>query len=68
MAGVARENVSRALSEWKRRGLVTRSSGFYSLSDNTTLKRYAVDEGRGLATMHLPASPPVSHFAHHPPN
>jgi CRP-like cAMP-binding protein len=34
-----------ALSDWKRRGLVTRSSGFYSLNDNTTLKRYAADEG-----------------------
>src|SRR5438034_2057433 len=42
MAGVARENVSRALSDWKRRGLVTRSSGFYCLNDVTTLKRYAV--------------------------
>jgi CRP/FNR family cyclic AMP-dependent transcriptional regulator len=53
MAGVARENVSRALSDWKRRGLVTRSSGFYSLNDITTLKRYASDEERGLATTHL---------------
>ena len=55
MAGSARENVSRALSDWRRRGLVTHSSGFYSLNDITTLKRYAVDEGRGLATMHLTA-------------
>jgi CRP-like cAMP-binding protein len=42
MAGVARENVSRALSDWKRRDLVTHSSGFYCLNDITTLKRYAV--------------------------
>jgi len=42
MAGVARENVSRALSDWKRRDLVTRSSGFYCLNDITTLKRYVV--------------------------
>jgi CRP/FNR family transcriptional regulator, cyclic AMP receptor protein len=40
MAGVARENVSRALSDWKRRGLVTRSLGFYCLNDIATLKRY----------------------------
>jgi hypothetical protein len=53
MAGVARENVSRALSDWKRRDLVTRSSGFYCLNDITTLKRSAADEGRELATMHL---------------
>jgi CRP/FNR family transcriptional regulator, cyclic AMP receptor protein len=53
MAGVARENVSRALSDWKRRGLWTRSSGFYCVNDITTLKRYAADEGQGLATTHL---------------
>jgi CRP/FNR family cyclic AMP-dependent transcriptional regulator len=41
MAGIARENVSRILSDWKRRELVTRSSGFYRLNDITTLKRYA---------------------------
>jgi CRP/FNR family transcriptional regulator, cyclic AMP receptor protein len=40
MAGVARENVSRVLSDWKRRNLVTRSSGYYCLNDLTTLKRY----------------------------
>jgi hypothetical protein len=55
MAGVARENVSRALSDWKRRGLLTRSSGFYSLNDIPTVKRYAAGDGRGLATMHLTA-------------
>ena len=44
MAGVARENVSRALSDWKRRDLVTRSSGFYYLNDITTLKRYPASE------------------------
>src|SRR6266576_4497982 len=43
MAGVARENVSRALSDWKRSDLVTRSSGFYCLNDITTLERYASD-------------------------
>jgi CRP/FNR family transcriptional regulator, cyclic AMP receptor protein len=42
MAGVAREGVSRALSEWKQRDLVTRSSGFYCLNDITALKRYSV--------------------------
>jgi CRP/FNR family transcriptional regulator, cyclic AMP receptor protein len=42
MAGVARENVSRVLSDWKRHDLVTRSSGFYYLNDVTTLQRYAV--------------------------
>jgi CRP-like cAMP-binding protein len=42
MAGVARENVSRALSDWKRSDLVTRSSGFYCIHDVTTLKRYVV--------------------------
>jgi CRP/FNR family transcriptional regulator, cyclic AMP receptor protein len=53
MAGVARENVSRTVSDWKRRGLLTRSSGFYCVNNITTLKRYAADEGRGLATRPL---------------
>jgi CRP/FNR family transcriptional regulator, cyclic AMP receptor protein len=39
MAGVARENVSRVMSDWNRRKVVTRSSGFYCLVDMTTLKR-----------------------------
>jgi CRP/FNR family transcriptional regulator, cyclic AMP receptor protein len=42
MAGVARENVNRTLSEWKRLDLVTHLSGFYCLNDITTLKRYSV--------------------------
>ena len=42
MAGVARENVSRVLSDWQRRDLVTRSSGFYCLNNITTLKRHSV--------------------------
>jgi CRP/FNR family transcriptional regulator, cyclic AMP receptor protein len=41
MAGVARENVSRVMSDWRRRDLVTHSSGLYCLNDLTTLKRYA---------------------------
>jgi CRP/FNR family cyclic AMP-dependent transcriptional regulator len=39
MAGVARENVSRVLSDWRRRKLVTRSMGYYRLHDIATLKR-----------------------------
>jgi len=42
MAGVARENVSRALSDWRRRKLVTRSMDYYRLHDISALKR-AVD-------------------------
>jgi CRP/FNR family transcriptional regulator, cyclic AMP receptor protein len=38
MAGVARENVSRALSDWKERKLVTRSMGYYCLHDVARLK------------------------------
>jgi hypothetical protein len=53
MAGVARENVSRTLSDWRRRGLLTRSSGFYCVNDITMLKRHAEDAGRGFATTHL---------------
>jgi CRP/FNR family transcriptional regulator len=39
MAGVARENVSRALSDWQRRQIVTRWKGYYCLQDIATLKR-----------------------------
>ena len=39
MAGVARENVSRVMSDWERRKVVTRSSGYYYLIDIPTLKR-----------------------------
>lgn len=41
MAGVARENVSRVLSDWSRRKLVTRSNGYYCLHDIATLQRTA---------------------------
>jgi CRP/FNR family transcriptional regulator, cyclic AMP receptor protein len=39
MAGVARENVSRVMSDWKRNRVVTLSSGVYHLNDIATLKR-----------------------------
>jgi hypothetical protein len=38
MAGVARENVSRALSEWRERGLVTQLSGCHCISDLAVLQ------------------------------
>jgi CRP/FNR family cyclic AMP-dependent transcriptional regulator len=41
MAGFARENVSRALGDWKQRKLVTRSNGYYCLHDIATLQRTA---------------------------
>ena len=39
MAGIARENVNRALSDWKRRKVVSKSKGYYCLHDIATLKR-----------------------------
>jgi CRP-like cAMP-binding protein len=39
MAGVARENVNRALSDWERRKVVIKSTGYYCLQDIATLKR-----------------------------
>src|SRR5262249_20361340 len=39
MAGVARENVSRVLTDWKQRKIVVvRSSGYYCLGDGAALK------------------------------
>ena len=44
LAGVARENVSRVMSDWKRRKVVTRSSeGYYCLNAVETLKRQLGD-------------------------
>lgn len=39
MAGVARENVSRTLSDWRKRNIVTRSSSYYCINDPTALAR-----------------------------
>jgi len=39
MAGIARENVSRILNDWKRRKLVSRLSGYYCLEDKAKLQR-----------------------------
>ena len=38
MAGVARENTNRILSEWKRSNLVTKSSGSYWIADKARLE------------------------------
>jgi CRP/FNR family cyclic AMP-dependent transcriptional regulator len=37
MAGVARENVSRTMSDWRKRNIVTRSSEYYCINDPTAL-------------------------------
>ena len=37
MAGVARENVSRTLTELKRRGLISQSSSYYCINDKRKL-------------------------------
>ncbi|WP_192735874.1 helix-turn-helix domain-containing protein [Bradyrhizobium sp. OAE829] len=40
MAGIARENVSRTMSEWRKRDLVTRSyDDYYSIKDARALAR-----------------------------
>ena len=38
IAGVARENTSRILSEWERKKIVTKSSGSYRINDRAKLK------------------------------
>ena len=43
MAGVARENVSRTLTELKRRGLISQSSGHYFINDQRKLLRETED-------------------------
>jgi len=41
MAGIARENVSRILNDWKRRKLVSRLSGYYCLENKSKLEQEA---------------------------
>jgi CRP/FNR family transcriptional regulator, cyclic AMP receptor protein len=41
MAGIARENVSRVLNDWKRRKLISRLSGYYCLEDKAKLQSEA---------------------------
>jgi CRP/FNR family transcriptional regulator, cyclic AMP receptor protein len=41
MAGIARENISRILNDWKRRKLVSRLSGYYCLENKAQLEREA---------------------------
>lgn len=43
MAGVARENVSRTLTELKRRGLISQSSSYYFINDKRKLLRETED-------------------------
>jgi len=40
-AGIARENVSRILNDWKRRKLVSRLSGYYCLENKALLQHEA---------------------------
>jgi CRP/FNR family cyclic AMP-dependent transcriptional regulator len=37
MAGVARENVSRTMSEWRKRNIVSHSSSYYCINDRAAL-------------------------------
>lgn len=41
MAGIARENVSRILNDWKRRKLVSRLSGYYCLENKARMQHEA---------------------------
>ena len=45
MAGVARENVSRVMSEWRRLNLITGSTHYYCLNDIAALRR-EIEGGR----------------------
>jgi CRP-like cAMP-binding protein len=41
MAGIARENVSRILNDWKRNAVISRLSGYYCLESRAVLEREA---------------------------
>ena len=42
MAGIARENLNRILTDWKRRKLVSQISGCYCLESRPALEREGV--------------------------
>jgi CRP/FNR family transcriptional regulator, cyclic AMP receptor protein len=48
MAGVARESVSRTMSEWRKRDVVTRSSNYYCINNPTALARDMESEASWL--------------------
>jgi len=48
MAGVARENVSRTMSDWRTREIVTRSSNYYCINDPKALAQDEVDSSSSL--------------------
>ena len=43
MTGVARENVSRTLTDWRKKKIVSKSSGYYCLENIAALRREAED-------------------------
>jgi CRP/FNR family cyclic AMP-dependent transcriptional regulator len=56
MAGVARENVSRVISDWRRRNLITGSPRCYCLNDIASLAREA--QGKQVSRRRRPPLPP----------
>ena len=58
MAGVARENVSRVISEWRRRNLITGSPRCYCLNDVASLSREVQGKQPSLRRR-PPLSPPT---------
>jgi len=52
MPGVARENVSRVLTDWRERKIVVRSSGYYCLYDVAALKRKGVRKDQSARMPH----------------
>jgi CRP/FNR family cyclic AMP-dependent transcriptional regulator len=45
MAGIARENVSRTMSEWRNCNIVTRCSDYYCINDPGALEQEAEASG-----------------------
>jgi CRP-like cAMP-binding protein len=41
MAGIARENVSRILTDWNRRSIVSRNAGYHCIENKVALQREA---------------------------
>jgi len=66
MAGIARENVSRALNDWANRSLVSRLAGYYCLEHKAALNREA-EGGDGVRKETGRASPAATFRPSRPP-
>jgi CRP/FNR family transcriptional regulator, cyclic AMP receptor protein len=63
MAGIARENFSRILQDWKRQSVVSRLAGYYCLEDKAALERERECVGKKMTAQGSEAALPAAKAA-----